>query len=561
MTPGSKLRIAGFALALLLLTSIIWYLVFARQGATSDPGREIPSTASLPELPPASGRLARLDELSEAEVRYGIAPTPSDSVEYQPDVVIVQGGGNSIRMQGADGLSWVLDPSAPGATEVEAGKILLVTSRCVGRVLAARPTAQGLFVVLGPVTFHEVVRNANIQLDLEIDPGKGLFQVAPEMDFTSATASNSPNDAGRLLEWLVPSAVAAGDAAKDKLRAGSTPDPWDDPRNSPPPPPLPPLPRMPGAPGQPGATDAPGGAVAPGTPMPPPVLSSFTGSFVQDGYQVQPVFGPYGIGARVYKERDGVKFVASASLRLGVPRLRAGLTGSGAFLRLEGAAGVSADIGAGRDVGSRSNLDEELPLHADLRFPVVGTGVPLEVTVHQAFVIKTLMTAPGVIHAHGASSFTGALEFRFQDGRFDVLHPTSMSQDVNFLHNLAGPSIGVNGAILTHRATITVGFGAFSFSAGPYIGIASSAGLTNGSALNPQIICKGAVTDIDVLGGLGYSIPKVLTDIVNAVLDFFGVHARLKPRGGVDLFKNSVLHLEAYNWETQLCGDRPARAN
>ncbi|OLT16103.1 hypothetical protein BJF78_15230 [Pseudonocardia sp. CNS-139] len=43
---------------------------------------------------------------------YGAAPSPDADVTYQPDVVIVAGGGSAVRSVSDDALTWRIDPGA-----------------------------------------------------------------------------------------------------------------------------------------------------------------------------------------------------------------------------------------------------------------------------------------------------------------------------------------------------------------------------------------------------------------------------------------------------------------
>src|SRR5262245_15944300 len=108
---------------------------------------------SRPLEPP---HLARISELTDAERKYGVAPIADQSIRYQPDVVIVKGGAGIIRTVSAAGLTWTIDPAAPGASALAPGKIMFVTGRAVGRVLALKKTSAGLAVTIGPVELPEI---------------------------------------------------------------------------------------------------------------------------------------------------------------------------------------------------------------------------------------------------------------------------------------------------------------------------------------------------------------------------------------------------------------------
>ena len=80
-------------------------------------------------VPPSGAHLAKRSELSANEIKYGLAPTRSKSIRYQPNVVIVEGGADAIRGLSTDGLVWIIDANAPGASDVAVGKIIFVTGR------------------------------------------------------------------------------------------------------------------------------------------------------------------------------------------------------------------------------------------------------------------------------------------------------------------------------------------------------------------------------------------------------------------------------------------------
>jgi len=65
---------------------------------------------SAPHVFNGTARQLRKSEMSEAEIKYGIAPVPSNAVTYQPDVIIVGGGPDVIRSQSDSGFIWTIDP-------------------------------------------------------------------------------------------------------------------------------------------------------------------------------------------------------------------------------------------------------------------------------------------------------------------------------------------------------------------------------------------------------------------------------------------------------------------
>jgi len=125
-------------------------------------------------------RQLKKSELSVAEQKYGIAPTPDPSVTYQPDVIVVGGGADAIRAQSANGFIWTIDGNAPHAAELVAGKIFFMTGRAVGRVLDVRKDGGNLVVVVGPVDLTEVIREAHVRIDMPIDFGEAIAYTTPD---------------------------------------------------------------------------------------------------------------------------------------------------------------------------------------------------------------------------------------------------------------------------------------------------------------------------------------------------------------------------------------------
>jgi hypothetical protein len=60
--------------------------------------------------------------LSESELKYGIAPRRSSTVEYQPDVIVMERGDNAIRSIVSDGMESQFDANAPHVREFQQGR-------------------------------------------------------------------------------------------------------------------------------------------------------------------------------------------------------------------------------------------------------------------------------------------------------------------------------------------------------------------------------------------------------------------------------------------------------
>ena len=140
--------------------------------------------------------------MSEAEIKYGIAPMPSSAVTYQPDVIIVGGGPDVIRSQSGSGFIWTIDASAPHADELQEGRVLFLTNRAVGRVLALQRTGDALVVAIGPVDLTEIVSEAHIHIpETPIDLNDAIpytLSEVPGQQIHIAENTYSPRGAGVL---------------------------------------------------------------------------------------------------------------------------------------------------------------------------------------------------------------------------------------------------------------------------------------------------------------------------------------------------------------------------
>jgi hypothetical protein len=125
-------------------------------------------------------RQLKKSEMTPGELKYGIAPIPDATVTYQPEVVVVGGGGDAIRAQSTNGFIWTIDAKAPHAAELAPGKVFFMTDRAVGRVLDVRPEGDNLVVVVGPVNLTDVVAEAHITIDTPIDFGEAIPYSSPD---------------------------------------------------------------------------------------------------------------------------------------------------------------------------------------------------------------------------------------------------------------------------------------------------------------------------------------------------------------------------------------------
>jgi hypothetical protein len=257
-------------------------------------------------------RQIKRSEMNAAEQKYGIAPTPDPNIEYQPDVIVVGGGADSVRSQDGNGFIWTIDANAAHATDLAPGKIIFLTNRAVGRVLGIRKDGDNLVLVLGPVDLAEVVRKADIHIaGMPIDLDEAIPYTLPDL----------PAPAVSLAQLVPPAPVA--------MLASFTPP-----------------------------KDISPGAQTPAAPASPD--GSDVSKLVK--FKMEPFANKYGIGMRATTNAGGLMVDTDVGLHLSAPKidLVIHVTPAGgvedATINLSGAAGLTWNFKAGTDVGLSANV-------------------------------------------------------------------------------------------------------------------------------------------------------------------------------------------------------------
>lgn len=453
-----------------------------------------------PSRPTSGAHLVKRSELTANEIKYGMAPTRSAAVTYQPNVVIVDGGADVIRGLSDNGLVWTIDASAAGASDVAVGKIIFVTGRAVGKVLGVRRDGNTMSVVIGPALINEIYENAHFTVEQDVDFGEAIQYTAP--DYPGQSIPIAPQSA-RFAEPDAPRVVlvSAGQAA--------------------PPPPA---------------------------PAPVPVALKF---------RVYPVVGSSGVGMRISSSVPHLTMAAQATVHINKPHLYFDiLIQHGEILTVElvldGAAGLTWTFEAGTDTGMDANVNERLTPNSDFSIPITGIGAPLAITVRQTLIVTTsLGVKDTTLKAVGDYTFGGSFRVGYRNKAFEIGGPTSFSTTQDMAQSLDGLSLGVAGMNLAHQMKVVVGVGAFGFAAGPYFNFSSGIGVVKSSAAG-MVPCNAATFTMGLTAGVGYLIPRSIVAAINFFLRAMNVR-EIAGEGGIEPKAMNIINKTTYHPRSNAC--------
>jgi len=432
--------------------------------------------------------------LSAAEVQYGVAPTRNPNVTYNPDVVIPDGGANSVHSVSSDGLTWTIDANAGHASDLAVGKILFITNRGVGRVLALTRTGNDLAVTLGPVEITEVIQEAHLASNgVALDPSSMYSYVAT--DFPGAVINTSQTAFISQPQVRFADYDDAGDQVALSL---------------------------------PGVTGS--------GPPPSTQLNDYTFNAFCCG----------GLGVQVAHKGSDLQILARAVLRLGHPSVDYKLDISGgkiqtAIVILHGTVGLDMHFEASTPpdaVGGNANRQFYVPV--DLSFPIGGLAVPLALTVHQQFLLKTGFGAKNSsLNADLSIGFGGDMNAGYQNGSWGLNFPDAYSDATpggGALNAVSGVALGSAAVEIAYEGKVIVGIGAFGFVTGPYVGFDAAYGVVHGADAAIGLagpVCNAATLKTDAVAGVGYSIPQTVTKAINKILHALNI-APIKSSGGLN---------------------------
>lgn len=464
-------------------------------------------------------RQLKKSEMTEAEIKYGIAPVPNESVTYQPDVVIVGGGADAIRSQSNNGFIWTIDAAAPHADELREGKVFFLTNRAVGRILELRHQGDELVVVVGPVDLTEIVSEAHIHIP------------ATPIDLDDAIAYDLPEVPGQDIH--VANAVDAGNAIRPAVF-------W---REAP-------VPGVASDSGLGGATSAAGFA------------DPYSGSFFQRvgdvpdvsnqiRFTLSPQASSSGVGVRVSSNESSLKVSAEVLVHLSNPTIKLDVDISDglktASVELTGAAGLTwkFEASSGAEVGAVLHAHDLLSPSRDFAINLVKdlatAALPISATFRQRFSVNAALgVRNSMLSATGDYTFKGGFKVGYFNGGWKAVGPNEFHANQSLVGSTRGHSIAITGINLGHKLTVIAGVGVASFTAGPYVDFVTAIGVERNSDVG-MLACNAAVLHVSVGGGAGYAIPQSITSAINFILRAFGSKKQIAGYGGIALTEPEVL--------------------
>jgi hypothetical protein len=483
----SAARVAGIAMVAILVAGCGAAATPLQSGSAGSPAANAPTSAL---------------SASDAVTTYGYGPSPSPSVTFQPDVVVVGGGPASIRWAGDDGHTWAIDPAAPGASKLKVGSVMLLTSRAVGRVVDLHDEGGNRVVTLGPVQLTELFADANFDLDQPVDFGSMAYQAYPETasDVSIPSSSASQDPGGPLIDNGA--SASPGAITMPTVRFASY--------------------RRDGS--------APSGALGDTTAKQlPPAGKACQEVTLAGKWLVKPCVDSSGISLGVdYRVGESLKLGGSMIFRTADPhalakvKIQNGSLASPTVL-LDGIKGIDVNIAAGTASGVKDDgkFKFEIPIEVELPIPPgpETLGIPLNVVLEFKLLVEVAMSGKNsTLQASASYNLDGEMGVR--DGQ--VVSPT-LTVNKSILDSISGITIGPSGIVFAAKFKLHVGVGMSGFIAGPYATTTFSVGVSKGSVLGSPIAnCMGASIALWVGGGVGVTVDfsKYTTFLTKALTKF-----------------------------------------
>ncbi len=505
-----------------------------------------------------------IHSLSASELKFGIAPRHSSTVEYQPGVIVMEQGDKAIRSISSNGLQWQFDANAPQVSEFQEGKIVFATGRAVGRIVALKRDGDSVTAILAPIQLTDVIKNGKFTMDQPISADNMISYVAPDYpqepdaqpEPKKSSRSNS-NDARdflpRVEQAVVVSRVQGGvwtpmsaaqtysdgrrvtfqkigeqwrspEAASEQIDPAVLVNPSYRPlrhvsyQQS-----APPL--------DPGTGLQFAQAPLHQNPVLPPAKTAGTPPVVDIGdMRTEAIFNPSNIGLQFYSKNMAGGLAVFAQTLMNVNKLHLHF-----ILDIVGGRVVKCGIDVGGALGvklymdSHSSQEFQVNIHkkwwapVDLTIPLgLGNvfGIPFSVTFNMMLQIDSGFSAKqSILHAEGDYTYEGGLWAGYDGNGWKVNPVNKITPRIDMGRSIEGISLGINSLVMACSVRAMVGIGAFGFNTGVYIGMRFDGTILR----SPDQVwpCKQGTIGAFMDAGVGYSLPGFVIDILNKLLSAF----------------------------------------
>jgi hypothetical protein len=429
-----------------------------------------------------------------AQLHYGTTIGHIPGVTYQPDVVVLGGGASSIRSADGSGYVWTIDGSAPGASKLHVGSVMMATTLATGRVLAIRNVAGGeRQVVLGPVALTDVIKD-------------GTFATTSPIPITDPLAYSFPTDPTAV---QIPDADASAGPHSFRERSLAGPRVVSGKK--------PPIPHdIPSA--LPSDANGSTGVKLPlPTGQPTPINEGDVTLTPSCCSPIHVVVDYHGENGRMHGD---------LGIDVGKPEIKASVTIGGSHLldasvKLYDAAAVFFDF----DAATR-NVDGNKP-RTIFRLPVEFTipVTPFSISVSFNLSMSIQLAGQAALSSHAKYALDGPIGVTYTGGNLKTLTPKVKT--VRSVSNSAfSAGVSVNAISLAFNASLSIGFGVPGLHVGPYVGITASLAFDKDGS-PPQTSLKLGCADAKVLitgvVGVGYTISEPIRKVINFFLKLLDV--------------------------------------
>ena len=503
-----------------------------------------------------------INQLSESEREFGIAPRRTKDVEYADGVIVMEEGDKAIRSMAGDGMNWTFDANAPHVNEFQEGKIVFATGRAVGRILRLKREGNSVTAFLGPVQLTDVIKKGHFAMSQKVDVANMLTYVAPDFPqppdelvggtktssnyddadpqaektvvisrfqngrWSPASVSETYGDGRRVTYQKIGRKWSRGRVSLTNVSLTSLANPLERVRLSMPIAASPTIPAMPPLP----------------TPSQPPAAGSGKNVPLQlDGSDVRTVAeaSNSGIGLQFYYHKNGVNIFAECLLRVINARVDFDLniTPQGietAGVRVDGDLGIVMEAEAASEQNFSANLHKTIYEPIDFSIPLGlngAAGVPFSITFGSYMRLETGFSAKtSKLSAEGIYTFGGGLWAGMKNYQWSVSAAGHPQAEKDLGVTTTGISVGINSLVVAGSIRAMVGIGAFGFSTGVFVQI-----IFNGTILRaPDIAfpCRQGTVGASLYYGIGYSLPHIFVEIVNQLLSLFTSY-RLDEQGTI----------------------------